>query len=226
MATESYPAYPRGYLSCFANLNVYVECNTIYNNHTINYIQFGVIQVEFVEPIRNKKQIDAMKKYLRGQNIRDYLLLVLGINSGLRISDLLKLQIEEVYQQERISIREQKTGKRKDFPLSDVCKKAIQEYVKETGRQSGVLFASRKSSKPISRIQAYRILNDAARQVGVKESIGVHSTRKTFAYHAYQSGVDITRIQKLLNHSSPSVTLAYIGITKQELDDVYIALNL
>ncbi|MEF2245371.1 tyrosine-type recombinase/integrase [Paenibacillus sp. IITD108] len=78
----------------------------------------------------------------------------------------------------------------------------------------------------MSRVQAYRILNDAARQVGIKEAIGVHSTRKTFAYHAYQSGVDITRIQKLLNHSSPSMTLAYIGITKMELDEVYISLNL
>ncbi|CAM4454328.1 Tyr recombinase domain-containing protein [Paenibacillus typhae] len=67
--------------------------------------------MEFVEPIRSKKQIDALKKYLRGQNIRDYLLFVLGINSGLRISDLLKLQVEEVYNQDRISIREQKTGK-------------------------------------------------------------------------------------------------------------------
>jgi integrase len=182
--------------------------------------------MEFVEPIRSKKQIDALKKYLRGQNIRDYLLFVLGINSGLRISDLLKLQVEEVYNQDRISIREQKTGKRKDFPLSDTCKKAIQDYVKATGRQSGSLFASRKGGGPISRVHAYRILNEGAARVGIKEAIGTHSLRKSFAYHAYQSGVDITRIQKLLNHSAPSVTLAYIGITRQELDNVYFNLNL
>lgn len=182
--------------------------------------------MEFVEPIKNKKQIEAMKTYLRGQNIRNYLLLVLGINSGLRISDLLQLNIEDVYKQERIQLREQKTGKFKDFPLSDTCKKAIQEYVKETRRSSGFLFMSRKGNKPISRVQAYRILNGAAKQIGMKEAIGVHSTRKTFAYHAYQSGVDITRIQKLLNHSSSHVTLSYIGITKQELDDIYINLKL
>ncbi len=226
MPTRPYAAYPRGYFHSCVKKAVYAVRNTLYNYYIVNYIKLVVMKMEFVEPIRNKKQLDAMKKYLRGQNIRDYLLLVLGINSGLRISDLLKLNIEDVYQQERISIREQKTGKRKDFPLSDTCKKAIQEYVKETGRQSGVLFVSRKGNKPISRIQAYRILNDAARQVGVKEAIGVHSTRKTFAYHAYQSGVDITRIQKLLNHSSPGVTLAYIGITKSELDEIYISLNL
>ena len=68
--------------------------------------------------------------------------------------------------------------------------------------------------------------NEAAKCVGIKEAVGTHTLRKTFGYHAYQSGVDITRIQKLLNHSAQNVTLAYIGITKEELDNVYISLNL
>jgi site-specific recombinase XerD len=182
--------------------------------------------MEIVEPIRNKKQIDSMKKYLRGQNVRDYLLFVLGINSGLRICDLLKLTVAEVKDKDRISIREQKTGKSKDFPLSDTCKKVIAEYIKTTTLTSGSLFPSRKGKKPISRIQAYRILNIAASRVGIAEAVGTHTLRKTFGYHAYQNGVDVTRIQKLLNHSAPSITLAYIGITKEELDNVYISLNL
>jgi integrase len=182
--------------------------------------------MELVEPIKSKKQIDALKKYLRGQNIRDYLLFVLGINSGLRISDLLKLTVGDVQGQERISVREQKTGKAKDFPLSDTCKKAIQEYLKSTGVKDGYLFSGRKGTDPITRIQAYRILNEAAQRVGIKEAVGTHTLRKTFGYHAHQNGIDITRIQKLLNHSAPSVTLAYIGITKEELDNVYITLNL
>jgi len=185
-----------------------------------------VLILELVQPIRDKKQIDALKKYLRGQRIRDYLLLVLGINSGLRISDLLQLTVDDVQGQDRISVREQKTGKAKDFPISETCKKAIQEYIKATGVKDGYLFPSRKGTKPITRIQAYRILNESAQCVGIKEAIGTHSLRKTFGYHAYQNGVDITRIQKLLNHSAPSVTLAYIGITQEELDNVYITLNL
>lgn len=182
--------------------------------------------MELVEPIRNKKQIEALKKYLRGQNIRDYLLFVLGINSGLRISDLLKLTVEDVMNQDRISIREQKTNKYKDFPLSETCKKAINEYLKSTGITTGALFVSRKGNKPITRVQAYRILSEGAKTIGITESIGTHTLRKTFGYHAYQNGVDITRIQRLLNHSAPSVTLSYIGITKEELDNVYISLNL
>jgi len=182
--------------------------------------------LEIVQPIRNKKQIEAMKKYLRGQNIRDYLLFVLGINSGLRISDLLKLAVEDVKDQERITIREQKTNKMKDFPLSDNCKKAINEYLKSTGITTGALFISRKGGKPITRVQAYRILNEGAKTIGITDSIGTHTLRKTFGYFVYINGTDITRIQRLLNHSTPSVTLSYIGITKEELDNVYINLNL
>jgi integrase len=183
--------------------------------------------MEYVEPIREKKQIEAMKKYLKGSNLRDYTLFVLGINSGLRISDLLKLTIEDVKDKDRIIIRESKTGKVKDFPLSDNCRKAINQYLASTGLERGLIFKSRKGeNRAIGRAQAYQILNNAARCVGIKDSIGTHTLRKTFGYWAYQQGVDITRIQKLLNHSSPSVTLAYIGITKEELDQIYLNLNL
>lgn len=183
--------------------------------------------MELVAPIRDRKQIQAMKEYLHERNVRDYLLFTLGINSGLRISDLLRLTVEDVTK-DRITIREQKTGKTKGFPLSDNCKQAVKAYLQETGRRGGILFPSRngRGRVPLSRVQAYRILHDAARHVGIMEPIGTHTMRKTFGYHAYQNGVDITRIQKLLNHSAPSITLAYIGITEEELDAVYISLNL
>ena len=64
--------------------------------------------MKIVEPIRDKKKIDAMKRYLKGKNIRDYVLFVLGINSGLRISDLLNLKVEDVQGKERITLKEKK----------------------------------------------------------------------------------------------------------------------
>lgn len=187
--------------------------------------------MEYVEPIRDKKQLENMKRYLKERNLRDWLLFILGINSGLRISDLLRLTVEDVKGKDRITIREEKTGKAKDFPLSDNCKKAVNEYLKTTGLSEGVLFPSRKKAGSketgaISRQQAYEAINSAARAVGIKDAIGTHTLRKTFGYHAYKAGNDITRIQQLLNHSAPSVTLRYIGITKDELDSVYINLNL
>lgn len=70
------------------------------------------------------------------------------------------------------------------------------------------------------------MINDAARAVGITVAIGTHTSRKTFGYRSFQQGIDVTQIQQLLNHSAPSVTLRYIGITKDELDQVYINLNL
>lgn len=189
--------------------------------------------MEFVQPIREKEQIDLIKKILKSSNLRDYCLFTLGINSGLRISDLLNLSVSAILDdkgkiKDRIILREQKTGKSKDFPLGATSRKALKEYLATRVDLSPEqpLFPSKKGGKPITRQQAYRILNGASRAVGIKEEIGTHTLRKTFGYHAYLQGVDITRIQKLLNHSAPSITLAYIGITRDELDNVYMTLNL
>lgn len=196
-----------------------------------------VIELEIVEPIRHEKQLKGMSNYLKGKNLRDYTLFILGINSALRISDLLNLLVVDVYDRDkklirdRITLREKKTGKTKDFPLSDICQRAIKLYLENfcIYTNSDFLFPSRKGcthQRPISRVQAWRILNEAARNVGIEGRIGTHTLRKSFGYWAYRRGYDIVRIQKLLNHSSPGITLAYIGITRDELDEVYLNLQI
>jgi integrase len=114
------------------------------------------------------------------------------------------------------------------IPLFTRLRKALAEFLKSrAGVDPGqALFPSRKGGTPITRTQAYRILNGAARAVGITDEIGTHTLRKTFGYHAFKQGKDITLIQKLLNHSAPSVTLAYIGITQDDKDNVYLNLNL
>ncbi len=188
--------------------------------------------MEFVQPIRDKKQIDTIKKLLRQNSLRDFCLFTLGINSGLRISDLLQLKVSDILDgnriKDRIIIREIKTNKSKDFPVSENTKSALKDYLKSRKiiDVNEPLFISRKNNGFLLRQQAYRIINDVAKSVGIKEKIGTHTLRKTFGYHAYNSGYDITIIQKLFNHSSPSITLRYIGITQDELDDVYLSLDL
>jgi integrase len=191
--------------------------------------------MEYVEPIRNRKTIDDIKKILKATNLRNYCLFILGINSGLRICDLLNLKIKDVMDEkrkikDRITIREQKTGKIKNFPIADTAKKALMEYlITRDFLLDEPLFLSKKGKKgkqTIGRQQAYRIINKIVRMVGLKEGYGTHTLRKTFGYHAYQSGTDISILQKLFNHSAPCVTLAYIGITQDELDEVYLNLNL
>ena len=188
--------------------------------------------MEFVEPIRDLQKIEAMKRVLRGTNMRDYCLFVLGINSALRISDLLKLTVGDVLNErgkprERITLRETKTGKAKTFPFSKNAQKAVQEYLDtRTWTRAEPLFLSRKGGGHIQRTRAWTVLNDAARTVGIKDNIGTHTLRKTFAYHAYKAGYDLSILQQLLNHSSPGVTLRYIGITQDDVDQVYLNVNL
>ena len=187
--------------------------------------------MQTVEPIKDKKQLDNMKRYLKEKNPRDYLLFVLGINSGLRISDLLNLQVSDVLHKDKIYIREKKTNKEKQFPLNDNCKKAIKAYLSQREDKNDYLFKSRKKTGSngtgaISRQQAYDILHTAARAVGIKSQIGTHTLRKTFGYWAYKAGYDIELIQQIFNHASPRITLRYIGITQDDIDSVYINLNL
>lgn len=189
--------------------------------------------MKVVEPLRDKKQIEAIRKILMAQNLRDAVWFTVGINTGLRIGDLLGLRIGDVQDErgrwrDRIHVREQKSGKWKDFPLSDRAKKMLAAYLvtRPQAQADEPLFPSRKQGRPLQRGQAWEILRKAAQAVGVTDSVGTHTLRKTFGYHAYAAGVDLAIIQQILNHSSPGTTLAYIGIRRDDRDAVYLGLNL
>lgn len=188
--------------------------------------------MEIVEPIRDKKQLEAVKKVLRGSSLRNYSLFVLGINSGLRVSDLIALTVSDVMDErgkmkDRINLHEEKSGKAKDFPIAENARKALAEYLatRPNCPPEEPLFKSRKHGA-IQRQQVWAIINEAARSVGIKDKIGTHTMRKTFGYHAYQDGRDLGLIMRLLNHSNPSVTLRYIGVNRDQMDRVYLSLNL
>jgi len=171
-----------------------------------------------VQPIKNKRDIARIKKALHGRNL---LLFIVGINSSLRISDLLALKVSDI-QGDHLIVKEKKTGKRKHIRINSAIKKAARELVPKDTNTDDWLFPSRKGNKPISRVQAWRILNDAAKRAGLAFSFGTHSLRKTFAYHAYKNGTDITLLMRVLNHASPRETLRYIGIENEDIDNVYI----
>ncbi|MEC1023562.1 tyrosine-type recombinase/integrase [Bacillus paralicheniformis] len=179
-----------------------------------------------VQPIREKRHINALKKALRG---RDLLLFVLGINSGLRISDIRMLKVGDVRDKDFVTIEEKKTGKKKRFFFNSAIKKAVAELVPANASDDDWLFPSRKGNQPITRVRAYGILNEAVERAGLKEKIGTlgcHSLRKTFGYHAYKNGTDLSLLQSIFNHSRQSVTLRYIGINQDRIDEVYANVNL
>lgn len=179
-----------------------------------------------VQPIRDKRKISSMKKHLHGRN---KLLFVLGINLGLRISDLLALKVSDFFElngrfKKHLVVTEQKTGKTRRIALSAAVKKEIKSQDIEYS-EDAYMFPSRKGGNPIGRVQAYRLLNEAAARAGVSE-LGTHTLRKTFGYHAYKGGTSLTNLQKVFGHSSEKHTMRYIGITQDNIDNVYTGLNL
>lgn len=169
-----------------------------------------------VQPIRSIAKIEEVKEVLREQSERNYFLFVMGINSGLRISDMLKLKVSDVRGKTHIKLQEEKTEKFKRFKINASLQKEIERYI-EGMEDDDYLFPSRTGDAPITRIQAYRILNQAADKVGLEE-IGTHTMRKTFGYHFYQKTKDVALLQEIFNHSAPSVTKRYIGISQDEID--------
>ncbi|AVQ47643.1 tyrosine-type recombinase/integrase [Clostridium botulinum] len=187
--------------------------------------------MERVEPIRSEKKIKDLKNYLLGSNnIRNYTLIVLGLNSALRISDILNLTWNDVYDfEERIFkthvyIKEKKTGKNKKFLLNKNALNALQKLKKEI-KYINVLdyiFQSREGkNKPITRSMALKIIKSSCNAVGIKEKIGCHSLRKTFGYHSWKKGVPLPILMELYNHSNQAITKLYLGINQDDIDDVY-----
>jgi len=183
------------------------------------------------DPIRNKKQLRQMLDYClsRGQ-VRDYALIVLGVHTALRISDLLCLRWSDVYNFElgvfrtHLAVTEKKTRKRKMIALNKHALQALRLYFPQR-RGSYIFQSNRHTAAAISRTQAYRIIRAAARAAGITEQISCHSLRKTFGYHAWKSGVSAVLLMDIYNHSNYNVTRRYLGVTQDDLDLAYLEIN-
>lgn len=182
-----------------------------------------------VQPIRDVKDIDHMKRVLKDIHPKYEMLFALGINTGLRVSDLLALRVSDIKGKDHVTINEQKTGKRKRFLINKPLQKELNKYTKMSGLKDDDLLFPGNSKPPkeegkkskagqISRIQIYRVLNDAAQKCGLDE-IGTHTMRKTFGFHFYKRTHDVAMLMDIFNHSAPSITLRYIGITDSQKDE-------
>ncbi|MBQ6906857.1 MAG: tyrosine-type recombinase/integrase [Clostridia bacterium] len=173
-----------------------------------------------VEPIRDKSDVKKVEMELARESERAALLFAIGTNCGLRISDILRLNVGDVRNRTHIQIVEKKTGKFKRFPINSKLKPMIEHFIK--GRRSNEpLFLSHWNNR-LDRSTAYYMIKNACERVGLQEKIGTHSMRKTFGYHHYQQFKDVVMLQKIFNHSTPQITLRYIGVEQDEIDDSYM----
>ena len=183
-----------------------------------------------VEPIRDKKQVEAVEKYLAKQSLRNQLIWVFGTNTGLRVSDILGLNVESVKNKQYVEVIEKKTKKFKRIKLNDKLQGLIRKYLVEREKTYCVtgdepLFVGKKHCR-LDRSQVYRFLNTACEQLNIDVNVGTHTMRKTFGYHHYKQFNDVALLQKIFNHSSPAITMRYIGIAQEELDASYVNFEL
>lgn len=174
--------------------------------------------MKLVQPIREKRQLDSMQRELLKSGSRDYMLFFLGIHIGLRISDILKLKVSDVKGNTHITLKEDKTNKIKRIKIQEDVYTEVEKYIGDMADDDFLFKSQKGDNQPIGRVQAYRILNKAATAIGINGEIGTHTLRKTFGYHFYQRTKDVALLQDLFNHSSPSVTLRYIGINQDMMD--------
>ena len=178
-----------------------------------------------VDPIRELKDIKSIKKLL-SNNPRDLLLFVMGINAGLRTQDLLGLRISDVKSikiGQSISLTEKKTGKSNSLLINKEIKEALDTYLKsDKHRDNHFLFKSRKGSNyPLTTFAVTKYVKQWASAINLMGSYGAHTLRKTWCYHQRKTfGVSWELIALRCNHSSPSITRAYLGILPEEVNDI------
>lgn len=172
--------------------------------------------------------------------LRNWLFFSLGINMGLRVSDLCRLQWRHIFipgtdrfnHTDWNEIVEEKTDKRRQVVLNLAAQKAVLYYLSSIHMNAkllnpnGYLFFSQKKAEPhLQPHRIHQILKQAARACNIPFNVGTHSMRKTFGYMLYQAtGKDIDMVQRILNHSSQQMTLRYIGIDSENVREAYSAL--
>lgn len=187
-------------------------------------------------PIRKKEDIEILKKYfLEEKKYRDYCLFVIGINTSLRISDILKIHWNEVYDfeyqrfKDHLVLCEQKTGKMNCIAINLSCREALtllMEYKRPDSPNEYIFYSGNNTQRHISRNRAWHIIKKAAEDNHLDGNISCHSMRKTFGYHAWKTGGQPALIMDIYNHSNIEITKHYLSIDQDEKDSLFHKINL
>lgn len=188
------------------------------------------------QPIRNAEQLKRFKGYYLYQkpNARNYMLIIVGLNSALRISDILHLTYGDIYDfqtccwKTHIVIREQKTGKINRIYMNNEIRCTLIRYADlENKEATSWLFDSQmQKERPLSRYQAFRLIKEAAAYAGLNSDISCHSLRKTFGYYAWKQGTPPALLMNIYNHSTFQITKRYLGIEQDDRDEVFEKIRL
>lgn len=190
-----------------------------------------------VQPIRDRELLDKCydiahehDKRRKTGEVSWELLLVVGFNTSLRISDIRRFKVKDLRGQDYAEIKAQKTGKEARILINPAARRIINRLLAGRPADEYILQSRKKDAnhmaQPITRQRAYQIINQIARKAGIRDHIGCHTLRKTFGYHYYQKTQDVVSLQRILCHSSRRETLIYIGVIQEEIDESLMNFNL
>ena len=166
----------------------------------------------------------AMKMIKNVRNYKFGFLVVFGINTGLRISDILKIQVSD-FQNDSLVLFESKTNKKRIIKLNDNVKRGFNLLLERDPNLNGYVFTSNQKT-----VFSVQYINRKIKDVfGTKtNSVSSHSLRKTFGRQVWVNNNETDRallyLSELFNHTSPAITRRYLGIRQEELDDIYMSL--
>jgi integrase len=177
-----------------------------------------------VDPIRKTKDIKSISKLIQ-DNPRDHLLFLMGVNNGLRTCDLIRLKVGQVRNLkigDTLSIKESKTGKENILVINKTVFKALKHYLEAAQpNDEDYLFPSRKGDSHLQSQAVSKMVKKWTKAINLKGNYGAHTLRKTWGFiQRTQFGVGFEIICKRYNHSSPSITMRYLGIQDKEVHGI------
>lgn len=197
-------------------------------------------EIKAMIDVFNQRIEEATDDNKRQIACRNKMLFLIGINVGLRASDLITLKWifflnEDGNFKDFYTLQPKKTRKQKKFVklyFNQAVKKAVTDYIEEYPIEdmNEYLFKSRKGDGSISEHALWDIIGKAAIEAGIEKNIGSHSLRKTFGFWAWHKAEDknkaLVTLQMLFNHSDTTTTLKYIGILNSEIEDMFNTVDL
>ena len=174
-----------------------------------------------VEPVRNLKDIKAIKKMLVA-NPRDFCLFSIGINTNLWAGDLLSLKAGQVRGVEELTLKEKKTGKSRRITLNKAVVGAVASILRSKKYEDDdYLFVGQRGVLTVPTLS--RMVKNWCRAINLKGNYGSHTLRKTWGYHQRVTyGIGLPELMVCFNHSSQRQTLDYLCIQQDEIRDVYL----
>ena len=244
--------------SQWANTGMLINTQTVSNSRrrlsdgvirpAEEHVSIEIAGEHTAEPIKSIDDINRISQYLiSNKRYRDNMLFIVGINFGLRISDLLELRFSHIIDDdfafkitfpvlEKKTKNTRKTKRNRYISINNAVMDAVTLYLQHSQcKLDDYMFRSESNrgsnqNKPMSRQSADRILKEIGETLGLDSKIATHSLRKTFCFHQMLMSNNDPRklllLQKMLGHSSAAQTLDYIGITGEEIEDAYMRLNL